>query len=379
MDFSLSEDQRLLKESAGQFVIRDYPHSTRRANAALDEGFSRETWTAIADLGWLGAALPEMHGGSGGGAVDTMVLMEELGRGLVVEPLLATAILGGGLIRHGGNAAQKAELLPMIIAGRLLLAFAYAERQSRHDLHDVALTAVRRDAGYVLNGQKCVVLNGDSADKIILSGRTGGDSRDKSGISLFLLDRANEGLSLRGYPTMDGLRAAEFSLDNVQLPAASLIGGEGDALPLIERVIDEAAVAVMAEALGVMAVLNDMTLEYLKTREQFGQPIGKFQALQHRAVDMVIAAEESRSLVMVAAMAADDGNRAARARAVSAAKVQIAKAGRLIGQEATQLHGAIAMTDDYSLGHYFKRLTMIGRLFGDADHHVRRFAQLSGN
>ena len=379
MDFSLSEDQRLLKESVERYITRDYPFDRRRANAAYDEGFSRKTWADFVDLGWLGAALPEAYGGSGGGAVETMVLMEEFGRGLVVEPLLATAILGGGVIRHGGNEAQKAELLPAIIEGRLLLAFAYAERQSRHDLHDVALTADGHGADYVLNGQKSVVLNGDSADKFIVSGRTGGDRRDRSGISLFLVDGETPGLNRRGYPTIDGLRAAELTFDNVRIPAAALIGDRGDGWPLIEKVIDQAAVAVMAEALGIMAVLNDSTLDYLKTREQFGQPIGKFQALQHRMVDMVIAAEESRSLVMVAAMESDAGDPAARSRAVSAAKVQIAKAGRLIGQEAVQLHGAIAMTDDYHLGHYFKRLTIIGRLFGDADHHLRRFTELSGD
>ena len=374
MDFSLSDDQRLLKESAERFIMRDYPFEKRRANAALREGFSRDTWAAFADLGWLGAALPEAYGGSGGGAVETMVLMEELGRGLVVEPLLATAILGGGLILGGGNEQQKSELLPAIAQGRLLLAFAYAEHQSRYDLHDIVLTATRDGAGYVLNGQKSVVLNGDSADKIIVSARTGGERRDRLGISLFLVDGTSDGPRVRGYGTVDGLRAAELDFDNFASPAAALIGEAGGAFALIERVIDEATVAVMAEALGIMAVLNDLTLDYLKTREQFGRPIGKFQALQHRAVDMVIAAEESRSLVMVAAMQADSGDQPARARAVSAAKVKIAAAGRLIGQEAVQLHGAIAMTDDYRLGNYFKRLTMIGRLFGDADHHLRRFA-----
>ncbi|MFP6728571.1 MAG: acyl-CoA dehydrogenase [Alphaproteobacteria bacterium] len=374
MDFSLSDDQRLLKESVEQYITRDYPFEKRRAHAALGDGFSREAWAAMATLGWPGAALPVAYGGSGGGAVETMLMMEELGRGLVVEPLLATAILGGGLILGGGTETQKADLLPTLIEGRLLLAFAYTERQSRHDLHHVELTAVKHGAGYRLNGQKSVVLNGDSADMIIVSGRTGGDVRDRSGISLFLVDAASAGLGLRGYATMDGMRAAEINFDQAE---ATLISEADGALPLIEQTIDQAAVAVMAEALGIMAVINDLTLEYLKTREQFGQPIGKFQALQHRMVDMVIAAEESRSLVMVAAMQAD-GEANVRARAVSAAKVQIARAGRLIGQEAVQLHGAIAMTDDYQLGHYFKRLTMIGQLFGDSDHHLRRFAQLNG-
>ena len=376
MDFALSSDQRLLKESVERFVRRDYPFAKRRANAAADGGFGRDTWAVMAELGWLGAALPEDWGGSGGSGVETMVLMEGLGRGLVVEPLLSSAVLGGGLIRHGGSDAQKAALLPALVRGELLLAFAYAERQSRYDLQDVALTARRDGVGFVLDGHKGVVLGGDTADAIVVSARTGGARRDAAGISLFLVDRDVAGLTSRGYPTIDGSRAAEFVFDGVAVDADALVGDLDGALPLIERVVNTATAAVSAEALGIMSVLNEATLEYLKTREQFGQPIGRFQALQHRMVDMFMAREETQSLVAVAALTADADDPARRARAVSAAKVQVGKAGRLIGQEAVQLHGAIAMTDEYGVGHYFKRLGMIGRLFGDADHHLRRFASL---
>ena len=381
MDFALSSDQRLLKESVERFVRRDYPFTKRRANAAADGGFGRDTWAVMAELGWLGAALPEDWGGSGGGGgggggVETMVLMEGLGRGLVVEPLLSSAVLGGGLIRYGGSDAQKAALLPALVRGELLLAFAYAERQSRYDLQDVALTARRDGVGFVLDGHKGVVLGGDTADAIVVSARTGGARRDAAGISLFLVGRDVAGLTSRGYPTIDGSRAAEFVFDGVAVVADALVGDLDGSLPLIERVVDTATAAVSAEALGIMSVLNEATLEYLKTREQFGQPIGQFQALQHRMVDMSMAREETQLLVAVAALTADADDPARRAHAVSAAKVQVGKAGRLIGQEAVQLHGAIAMTDEYGVGHYFKRLGMIGRLFGDADHHLRRFASL---
>ena len=376
MDFSLSEDQKLLKESVDRYIERDYSFADRQAASRSDDGFSRETWATFAELGWLGAAMPEAYGGTDGGGVATMVLIEGLGRGLVVEPLLPSVVLGGGVIRHAGSEAQKQALLPELIEGQRLLAFGYAEPQSRYDLNDVALAATKDGDGYVLDGQKGVVLNGDTADSFVVSARTAGERRDEDGISLFHVERGADGLGVRGYPTVDGQRAAELSFEGVRLGGDALVGEEGKALPVIERVIDEAAAAVCAEALGIMAVLNDTTLEYLKTREQFGQPIGKFQALQHRMVDMFVAREESIGLVNVAAMRIDSDDERERRRAVSAAKVQIGKAGRLVGQEAVQLHGGIAMTDEYKVGHYFKRLSMIGRLFGDADHHLDRFAAL---
>lgn len=376
MDFSLSDNQQLLKESVERFIERDYDFDHRQAASRSDDGFNRDTWATFAELGWLGATLPEAYGGTEGGGVETMVLMEALGRGLVVEPVLPSVILGGGIVRHAGNEDQKQALLPAMAEGGKLLAFGYAEPQSRYDLHDVALAAARDGDGYVLNGQKSVVLNGDTADTLIVSARTAGERRDTDGISLFVVAVGADGLEVRGYPTVDGQRAAELSFDNVRLGDDALLGDEGAALGTIERVIDEAAAAVCAEALGIMAVLNDTTLEYLKTREQFGKKLGEFQALQHRMVDMFVAREESIGLVNVASMRIDDDDEHERKRCVSAAKVQIGRAGRLVGQEAVQLHGGIAMTDEYKVGHYFKRISMIGRLFGDLDHHLDRFINL---
>lgn len=378
MDIALSDEQKLLKDSAERFIERDYPFDTRRRLADTEEGFSRDIWNQFAELGWLGLAMPEDHGGLDGTLADTAVLMEALGRGLVVEPYLSTVLLGGGLLRLGGSADQQAALIPPLIEGRSLLAFAFTERQSRYNLANVETTARAAGDGYLLDGAKGVVVHGASADKLIVSARVSGDSRDEAGISLFLVDGGAEGVTRRGYPTVDGLHGAEVTLDGVAVGGDDLLGPEGGAYPLIERVIDEASVAICAEAVGVMAVLVDATVEHLKTREQFGAPIGSFQVLQHRAVDMFNALELSRALVYRTAetiATSDDAEN--RARAASAAKVQIGRAGKLIGQQAIQLHGGMGMTDELFVSHYFKRLTMIGTLFGDADHHLKRFAALS--
>jgi pimeloyl-CoA dehydrogenase small subunit len=379
MDIALSDEQRLLKDSAERFIERDYPFDTRRRLAGTEEGFSRDIWRQFAELGWLGLAMPEDHGGLDGTLTDTAVLMEALGRGLVVEPYLSTVLLGGGLLRHGGTADQQAALIPALIEGGSLFAFAFTERQSRYNLADVETTARAAGDGYVLDGAKGVVMHGASADKLIVSARVSGDSRDQDGISLFLVQGDAEGVSRRGYQTVDGLHGAEVMLDNVSVAGGDLLGPAGAAYPLIERVIDEACVATCAEAVGVMAVLVDATVEYLKTREQFGAPIGSFQVLQHRAVDMFNALELSRALVYRAAetiAVSDDALN--RARAASATKVQIGRAGKMIGQQAIQLHGGMGMTDELFVSHYFKRLTMIGTLFGDADYHLKRYAALGG-
>ena len=379
MDIALSEEQQLLKDSAERFIERDYTFDTRRRIAATEDGFDRGVWRQFADLGWLGLAMPEDHGGLDGSLADTAVLMEALGRGLVVEPYLSTVLLGGGLLRYGGSAAQQAALIPPVIAGETLLAFAFAERQSRYNLANVETTARAANGGYVLDGAKGVVVHGASAHKLIVSARTAGDSRDEAGISLFLVDGAAAGVARRGYPTVDGLHGAEVTLDGVAVSNADLIGEAGAAFALIERVIDEARAATGAEAVGVMAVLVDATVAYLKNREQFGTPIGSFQVLQHRAVDMFNELELSRALVHRAAAAiASSDDALNRARAASAAKVQIGRAGKLIGQQAIQLHGGMGMTDELFVSHYFKRLTMLGALFGDADYHLKRFAALGG-
>ncbi len=375
MDFSLSTEQKLLKESAERFVDKDYPFPARRKFAESDEGFSRETWARFAELGWLGAGVPEAFGGSGGGGVETAILMEAFGRALCVEPYLTTAVLGGGLIAHGGTEDHKRTLLPELAAGKLLVAFAFAERDSRYDLAAVAATARTDNGGFVISGEKSVVFNAATADRIAVSARTGGATRDSDGISLFLVARDAPGLSLRDYSTVDGLRASELALDNVRAGADDLLGEPGNALPLIERVIDGGIVAVCAEAVGIMAALYDATLAHLKTRRQFDRPIGDFQVLQHRMVDMLVACELSRSMAYMAAVKLDEP--AERRRAASAAKVQIGRAGRFVGQQAVQLHGGMGMTDELSVGHYFKRLTMIDTMFGDADHHLQRFAGVS--
>lgn len=377
MHGGLSEDQALLKDSAERFIEKEYGFETRRALAASAEGFSRENWRRFAEFGWLAAPLPEAHGGLGGTALHLAVLMEAFGRGLVVEPYLASVVLGGGLLAEGGDAEQQARLLPALAGGELMLAFAYAEPQSRFDLADVETRAERDGGGFRLTGRKSVVFHAATADKIIVSARSAGAARDREGLSLFLLDREAPGLTLRPYATVDGLRAAEVTLDGVKAARDSVIGELDAALPLIEAAVDRAIIAVSAEAAGAMDVLVGITRDYLKTRVQFGVPIGSFQVLQHRVVEMFAAAELSRALTYRAAAALQAADALHRARAASAAKVQACKAGRLIGQEAIQLHGGMGMTDELAVGHYFKRLTTIGALFGDLDHHLRRFAALS--
>jgi pimeloyl-CoA dehydrogenase small subunit len=372
MDFDLTDEQRMLSDSIRRLVSDAYDDfEKRKAYRAEPRGYADSNWQKFAEMGLLGLPFSEEDGGFGGGPVETMLVCEQFGRGLVVEPYLATVVLGGGLLKRAGNAAQRAALIPAIAEGTLTLAFAHQERQARHDLHDVATTATRSADGYVLNGAKGVVLHGDSADRLIVSARTAGTRRDRDGISLFLLDPASPGVTRRGYATQDGLRAAEVVLENVAVPADALLGPEGAALPLIEQVVDEAQAAICAEALGAMEVLRDLTVDYLKQRTQFGQAIGNFQALQHRAADMLVATEQSRSMAMYAAMMVQEADPAARRTALSAAKALVAKNADLLGKDAIQLHGGIAVTEEYKAGHYFKRLTMLAGLFGDVDHHLR--------
>ena len=374
MDFDYSEDQQLLQESVQRFVRENYSFEARRQLVATEQGYADAHWAQFAELGWLGIPFPEEHGGLGMSGVETMVVMEAIGNGLVAEPYLSTVILGGGAVAAAGSDEQKAEILPAVAEGKCKLAFAFAERQARYNLQDVEVRAEAANGGYRLTGMKSVVFGAPTADRLIVSARTGGGSRDAEGITLFLVAADAPGLSVRGYPTADGLRAGEVTLDST--PAEGVLGEVGGALPTIEEVVDRAIAAVSAEAVGLMATLNDMTLEYLKTREQFGQPIGRFQVLQHRMVDMFIAHEEAKSMAMMAAMRIDEEDADARKKAMSAAKVQIGKSARFVGQQSIQLHGGIGMTDEYAAGHYFKRLTMIDRSFGDNDYHLRRYAAL---
>jgi pimeloyl-CoA dehydrogenase small subunit len=329
----------------------------------------------LAELGLLGLPFAERFGGSDGGPVETMIVMEGLGQALALEPYLATVVLGGGFLRHGGNDARQAALLPRIAAGELTLAFAATERHSRYDLADIATMARRDGSGWILDGEKGVVLHGDSADRLIVTARIGGGQRERDGIALFLVDAAAEGVTRRGYPTQDGLRAAEVTLSRVRVADDMVLGEPGAALSLVERVVDEAIAALCAEAVGAMSAMHELTLDYLKTRQQFGRPIASFQVLQHRSVDMLIALEQARSMALYATMMADAADAAERHAALAAAKVQIGRSGRFIGQQAIQLHGGIGMTMEYKAGHYFKRVTMIDTIFGDADHHLRSLAR----
>jgi pimeloyl-CoA dehydrogenase small subunit len=379
MDFDLSDEQRLLKDSVTSLIEKEYAFEQRKAYAREPHGYSAARWAQFAELGLLGLPFAEDVGGIGGTPVETMIVMEAFGRGLVLEPYLATIVLGGGLLRFVGSAAQRQEMVPAIAAGKLRLAFAHTERQARYDLADIAVTATPAPGGgFVLGGHKGVVLHGDSADRLIVSARTAGGQREPDGISLFLLDPKTEGVAVQGYATVDGLRAAEITLRDVRLGAEALLGPRDHALPLIERAVDLAIAALAAEAVGAMSVMHELTVEYLKTRKQFGVAIGAFQALQHRAVDMLVAVEQARSMAMLATMMAEAPDAGERRRMIAAAKVQCGRSGRQVGQQAIQLHGGIGMTDEYKVGHYFKRVTAIDTLFGDADHHLAVVADAGG-
>jgi pimeloyl-CoA dehydrogenase small subunit len=378
MDFELSEEQRLLKDSVERLLGDHYEFEARKTYMEAPEGFSRELWGKYAELGLLGLPFEERFGGFGGGPVETMIVAEAFGRALALEPFLSTVVLGGGLLRHAGSDEQRAALLPKIGEGSLLLAFAHSERQSRYHLADVGTTARRDGGGFVLDGAKTLVLHGDSADKYLVSARVSGERRDPDGIGLFLVEAGASGVSRRGYQTIDGQRAAELTLTKVAVGREAAIGEPSAAFAVIQRVVDEATAALCAEAIGAMAAMHELTVEYLKTRRQFGVPIGTFQVLQHRAVDMLIALEQARSMAMLATMMVAEENDAERHKTIAAAKVQIGKSGRLVGQQAVQLHGGIGMTMEYKVGHYFKRVTAIDTMFGDADHHLGEVGRAGG-
>ena len=376
MDFSLNEEQRILKDSADRFVREHCSFDRRRALVSDEPGYSEENWRRMAELGWLGACVPEVCGGIGGGPVETMLLMEAFGAGLVPEPYFPSVVLGGNLVATAGSEAQKQALLPALAAGDLKLAFACVEAQAGYDLFDVETTAERRDGGYVVNGAKGVVLGAPTADRIIVCARTAGGSRDRDGIGLFLVDRIAGGVQLRGYRTVDGLPAAEVAFENVMVDEDATLGDPQGAWPTIEAVAERAVAALCAEAVGAMDVIVNSTAEHLKTRRQFGRPIGTFQVLQHQFADMVIASEEARSMTYAATLRLEGSDPALRAKTVSGAKHVIGRNGRLIGQRGIQLHGGMGMTEEVGVGHYFKRLTMIDLTFGDHAYHLRRYAGL---
>ncbi len=377
MDFSLSDEQKLLQESLQRFVQNDYQFDARQEILASAEGMRRENWNSFAELGWLAMMFDESAGGYGGTAVDIMVIMEQVGKGLILEPFVPSLVLAGGLITHAGNDEQKSAWLNPLIEGKQLAAFAFAEPESRFNLHDVSTSARSENGGFRLTGRKATVLGAPNADFMVVSARTSGERRDRDGISLFLVPARTDGVMRQDYVTVDGGRAAEVTFEQVILDSSALLGDVGGAAVTIERVVDEAILAVGSEAVGAMEVLYKATVEYSKQRKQFGVPIGSFQVLQHRMVDMFIAYEQARSLMYMAAIRLDEDDALEAKKAASAFKVQVGKSGRIVGQGAVQIHGGMGVTDELNIGHYFKRLTVIDTLFGNTDHHLGRFAALS--
>ncbi|MCR0982848.1 acyl-CoA dehydrogenase family protein [Roseomonas populi] len=371
MDFDLTEEQRLLKESIDRFAADN-------ARDPAAHGTAPDIWPQLAELGVLALPFSEEDGGIGGGPVETMIVMEALGRGLITAPYLPSVVLGGGFLRLGGNAAQKAEFIPQVAEGSLKMAFAQLEKGSRYDLYDVSTTAKRDGGDFVLDGRKGVVLGGDDAGLLVVTARTAGSRRDHDGITLFLVDAEAPGVSRRGSAAQDGTRVAEIAFDGVRVPAGRVLGEVDGGLPLAGHVVDVALAALCADSLGAMEELQRVTVDYLKTRQQFGVPIASFQALQHRAADMLVAVEQARSMAVYAAMMAEETDILTRRPAIAAAKAQVNRSGRQVGQEAVQLHGGIAMTWEYKAGHYFKRLTTNDVIFGDTDHHLRAVMQEGG-
>lgn len=376
MNFNLSEEQNMLKDSISRFVQDKYDFDTRRKIVDSDEGFSRDNWKTFAELGWLSIPFTEDQGGFGGNVLDTMTVMEEMGKGLVAEPFIATVLLFGGLLGKSTNHASHAATIEGIIGGEVQGAFAYLERQSRFEIADVKTAATKSSDGYSLNGEKTVVFNGSSADKIIVSARTSGDQCDQQGISLFIIDASAQGIEKTNYRLMDGQLVANIALSDVKVSADQLVGELDNAYSLINTVINDTMIAVCAEAFGIMQVLNATTIEYAKTRKQFGVAIGSFQALQHRMVDTFMASEQTQSLLLRAAGSLAAGNDDAE-KDTLALKVMVGRAGKLIGDEAIQIHGGMGITDELNVGHYVKRLMMINSTFGDADYQQQKFSAIS--
>ena len=374
MDFAFSSDQNLIKDSVDRFVADNYAQSQRAAIVASDEGFSREHWAQFASLGWLGIAFPEDRGGFGGSAVETMILAEAFGRGLVLEPFVPSVVLGGSALAYGGTSQAHHDLLEAMIGGEKLLTFAYAEERSRYDYGLVETEARAAGGDLLITGKKLAVPFAAAADTYVVTVRTGGEKRDPGGISVVLVDRDTPGITRHDYRTVDDRRASTITFDGVRVPRANALGEPGAGLPLVERIVDAGLGALAAEAVGNASVLLRRTVEYLKTRKQFGVPIGSFQALQHRAVDMLIQVELARSITYYGTMAlVEDASPAERMKALSATKVQVARSSRVVGESAIQLHGGIGMSEEYAIGHYFKRLSMIELELGDVDFHLTRY------
>ncbi|MDB5936488.1 MAG: pimeloyl-CoA dehydrogenase small subunit [Massilia sp.] len=374
MDFNFKEEQQQFADALKRWVAKDYSFEERARIIGSEAGVSDAAWATLVELGMTALPVPEEQGGFSGSAVDMFVVMQELGRGLVVEPYLAT-VLGAEFLKLGGG---HEALLEQVAAGELKLACALGERQSRHDLADIATTAKQDGDAYVINGRKSVVVHGAQAGSVIVSARNSGDQRDTDGISLFVLPVDTAGVNLTGYRTLDGQRAADIVFDNVRAPASALVGAAGAGWDILDAAADYGAGLLCAEALGAMEAIFAATLEYLKTRTQFGAPIGKFQALQHRMADMYIHLEQARSMALLAAVKLASSDAGERRRAVSAAKYRVGQAMKFVGQQAVQLHGGMGVTNELPAAHHFKRLTMIELTLGDSDHHLRRFMAQPG-
>ena len=377
MDFQRTEEQELIAASVRRFVERDYTFERRRQILRSPEGWSAEVWSAMAELGLLGLTVPEAYGGLGGGAVDAMTLLEAIGDALVLEPWLATVGMGARIVARAGSDAQRERILPCVVQGTAALACAFAEPGSGYALSHVTCRALRDGADYVITGTKSNVAHGAAADALVVSVRTSGEDTSSQGITAFLVPTAAPGVQREALRMLDGIRAARVTFDHVRVPLDAIVGTPDHALPLIEEAVDFATALVCAEAVGAIGSANVATLEYLKTRKQFGVPIGAFQALQHRMVDMFIAHEQAKSMACLACSKVDSSENAAdRARAVSAAKIKIADSARHISQESVQLHGGMGMSEELKVSHTFRRLTVLLRRFGDVDHHLARFASL---
>ena len=374
MNFDYTEEQQMVRDSIARFVQDDYDWDTRRAIVDGDEGMSRDNWNTFAELGWLSIPFSEADGGFGGNIVDLSVVMEEMGKGLVVEPFFPTVILFGGLVARAGDEAQRGAVLENLISGQTLGAFAYVERQSRFEISYCKTTATASDGGFTLNGEKVVVFNGEHADQLVVLARTSGEQFDRDGLSLFLVDADAAGVSKVAYPMMDAQRVANITFDNVQLSSDALLGTEGGAMDVVDQVVREALIALAAEAVGIMGTLNAKTLEYTKTREQFGTAIGSFQALQHRMVDTMMAYEQAKSLLFKALCEYKIDPESADTT-IHALKVLIDRNSKLIYGEAIQMHGGMGITDELDIGHYAKRLMMINATFGDGTFHRSEFIE----
>ena len=375
MDFTFNEEQTMIQDQVEQFIQKEYDWETRQELSNSDLGFGTHNWKTFAELGWLGIAVSEKNGGFGGSSIETMLIMEEFGKGLVVEPFLETVVMSAGILDRHGTDEQKNQVLNSVINGEMHLALAYAEPQSRFNLSDVVTEAKEDGDNFVINGFKSVVMNGPSANKIIISARTSGTQLEDKGISLFLVDSDIEGLTKSDYKTVDGRKASDINLENVIVSNSCLIGSLNAGFDILDEAIDRSILAISAEAVGAMEILYKTSVEYTKTREQFGTPIGKFQVLQHRMVDMFMEYEQCKSLLYMATMKNEESAPDAK-KAISGLKYQVGKAGKFVGQQSVQLHGGMGVTDELNVGHYFKRLTTIGTIFGNADFHLKQYTSL---